>query len=211
MDISNQVFKISGEKARSLVVAENALQIMSRAYNDINSFNEAWNKKITLVAKAEIKYDTIKSITLEDGQGDIVVTYKETDNSDSERKFRFDNHPCGLEDFYAFFQQEKGYIRTEENVPPMKAIAPSLLGLILTIVITGYGYSKAASMEAGTYAANEGKSRGSKRGRFFDSIFGMLGTKGVLFLGTAIATYFGFTMWNKYKNPPVQIKLSNPN
>ena len=210
MDISNQVFKISGEKAGSLVVAENALQIMSRAYNDINSFNAAWNKKITLVAKAEIKFDTIKYITLEDGQGDIVVTYKDTDDSDGERKFRFDNS-CGLEDFYTFFQQEKGYIRSEENVPPMKAIAPSLLGLILTIVITGYGYSKAASMEAGTYAANEGKSGGSKRGRFFDSIFGMLGTKGVLFFGTAIATYFGCTMWNKYKNPPVQIKLSNPN
>jgi hypothetical protein len=63
MSISNQVFKISGEKAESLVVAENALQIMSSAYNDIHSFNETWNKKITLVTKAEIKFDTIKSIT----------------------------------------------------------------------------------------------------------------------------------------------------
>lgn len=209
MSISNQVFKISGEKAESLVIAENALQIMSSAYNDINSFNEAWNKKITLVTKAEIKFDTIKSITQEDGENDIVVKYKGMAGIGSERKFSFDN-PSDLADFYAFFQQEKGYTRTDENLSPIKAITPSLLGLAITIAVTLYGYTQAASMAAGTYVASEGGSRGARRGRFLDSIFGMLGTTGVLLVGIAISAYFGYTIWNRYKNPPVQIKLSNP-
>jgi hypothetical protein len=206
MSISNKIINVSGEKLECIVLAETAIQLMSKSFASIEEFNETWNKTLTLVTKSEIKYEDIKSISKEEGEEEITIHTKGMLGMAGERKMTFAN-PDEREAFYQFFQTQKGFVRTDETLSPLKSAMPYLGGLALTLLATAYGYYLSSQMASGEFVEELGASRGARRGRLISNIVEMLGTNGVLALGLGISAYIVYKIWDRYKNPPVQTKL----
>lgn len=206
MSISNQVIKVSGEKVECIVLADNTIQLMSKAFETVAEFNEAWNKTLTLATKSEIKYDAIKSISKEEGEDEVVIKYKGLAGMTSEEKLTFTSS-TDKDAFYSFFQTEKGFVRTDEVMSPVKSALPYLGGLGIALLATGYGYYQSIEMASGQFIEQEGYSRSVRKSNFINSIIETLGTNGVLLVGLGISTYITYMVWNRYKNPPVQTKL----
>ena len=205
MSIQNQVIKVSGEKIESLVLGENAIQLADKAFASIEEFQETWNKKLTLVSKSEIKYDSIKSISKEENEDEVVVKSSIGMGIPGETKFAFAN--SGDKDAFFDFFQQKGFTRTDDNLSPMKSAMPYIWGLLASIAISSYAFFEAMSMSAGTFVENEGNSRSARKSRFFDSIIEALGTNGVLLIGLGATAYIAYLAWKRFKNPPMQTKL----
>lgn len=206
MNIQNQPIKVSGEKIECLVVGENSIQLADKAFSSIEEFNETWNKTMTLVSKSEIKYESIKSISKEENEDEVVVKASGAMGIPSETKFAFVNN-SNKDAFFNFFQGQKSFIRTDDTLSPMKSAMPYIWGLLASIAISSYAFFEAMSMNAGTFVATEGNSRGARKSRFFDSIIEMLGTNGVLLLGLGASAFIGYLAWKRFKNPPMQTKL----
>jgi hypothetical protein len=206
MNIENQVLKAGAEKVESLVLAENAIQLSSSAFDSIDEFNAAWVKTLTLATKTEIKYDAIKSIAKEEGESEVSIKYKGLAGIMSSVKLKF---PIAseLDAFYDYFQSKKGFVRTDEALSPIKSALPYLGGLALTLFIATYAFFQASSMEAGTYVSDTSGSRSARKGEFINSIIGMLGSTGVILLGLGVSAYIGYMIWTRFKNPPIQTLL----
>jgi hypothetical protein len=198
--VSKQVIKVSGEKIESLLITDNALQLLSSSCATAEEFNATWTKSLTLATKTEILFDAIKSITKEEGEDNIVITSKGLAGMSKETQVTFDN-PNDLDGFYSFFQNDKGFVRTDESLSPFKSAMPFVYGLLITLAVTGFGYYLSIQDEPTT------ESSGRAKGRFIMAIVRMLGTTGVLLLGFAISAYVAYMIWTRYKNPPVQTKL----
>jgi hypothetical protein len=201
MSISNQVIKISGEKKECLLLTESSIQFLSKPFDSIEDFNEAWNKTLTLVTKSELKYEKIKSIIKEEGEEGIVIS----GGMMTEYKFTFVKE-SDREAFYSFFQ-ERGFIKTDEKMSIFKAVGIYVFELLMFLAATIYGYYAAMDMENGMYVEITGGDKGSRNRRFFEGIVSMLGVNGVLLIGTSICLYFCYIIWKRYKNPPSQTKL----
>jgi hypothetical protein len=206
MTLENQVIKASGEKIECLVIGSDSIRLASKFFPTLDAFDEAWNKTLSLITKTEIKFSAIKSISKEQGEDEIVIKYKGMAGMPSEAKFAFVNSGA-LDEFYDFFQQNKGYVRTDENMSPLKAALPYLLGLGLAVLFTVIGYNESIAMSNGTYVEADGYSRSSRKSRSFHAILEMLGTNGVLLVGAAAIAFLGYKVWKRYSNPPVQTKL----
>jgi hypothetical protein len=194
MTITNQLFKATGEKIECILLTEDAIQLLSKECATPNEFNEAWNKKLTLATKAEIALKDIKSITKEEGEDHIVIK----SGKFGEYHLTFQNAD-ELQAFFAFFQNERGFVISEEAMSPMKSAMPYVWGLVATFVVTGLGYFLSISGDEHTGSV--------RKGRWVLSLVEMLGSTGVLLLGFAISAYVGYMIRSRYQNPPMQTRL----
>ena len=210
MSISNKVIKISGSNVERMVLGENAIQLMSKSGETLEEFNETWNKTMTLATKREIKYNSIKSITKEEGEDELKIKYKGIAGVANSEKLSF-LESNDKDEFYNFLQSEKGFLKTEEKMLPIKSALPYLGGLALTLFLTAFGYYQSIELATGNAVELEGYSRAARRERFFNSIIETLGTNGVLLLGIAISAYTAYMIWKRYKNPPVQTQFMPKN
>jgi hypothetical protein len=198
MSIENQVLKVTGEKIECLLMSENAIQLLSSECATADEFNAAWTKKLSLATKSEIAYKSIKSITKEEGEDHIVVK----SGMVGEQHLTFQNAD-DLQSFYAFFQNEKGFVKTEETMPALKSAMPYVWGLVGTLAATGLGYYLSVADDA----PQEGSTRSARRGRMVQWVVDTLGTTGILLLGFGISAYVAYMIWSRYKNPPMQTRL----
>ena len=210
MSISNQVIEVSGEKIECMVLADNAIQLISKSFGSIVEFNDAWNKTLTLATKSEIKYDAIKSISKEEDEDEVIIKYKGLAGITNAVKLTFQN-PTDKDAFYDFFQTEKGFLRTDETMSPMKSALPYLGGLGFALLVTGYGYYQSIEMASGQFVEREGNTRAARKSNFINSIIETLGTTGVLLVGLGISAYIAYMVWNRYKNPPILTNLTPSN
>ena len=210
MSISNKVIKISGSNVERMVLGENAIQLMSKSGETLEEFNETWNKTMTMATKREIKYNSIKSITKEEGEDELKIKYKGIAGVANSEKLSF-LESNDKDEFYNFLQSEKGFLKTEEKMSPIKSALPYLGGLALTLFLTAFGYYQSIELATGNAVELEGYSRAARRERFFNSIIETLGTNGVLLLGIAISAYTAYMIWKRYKNPPVQTQFMPKN
>ena len=210
MSISNKVIKISGSNVERMVLGENAIQLMSKSGETLEEFNETWNKTMTMATKREIKYNSIKSIIKEEGEEEVEIKYKGIAGVTNSEKLSF-LESNDKDEFYNFLQSEKGFLKTEEKMSPIKSALPYLGGLALTLFLTAFGYYQSIELATGNAVELEGYSRAARRERFFNSIIETLGTNGVLLLGIAISAYTAYMIWKRYKNPPVQTQFMPKN
>ena len=210
MNISNKGIKISGSNVERIELGENAIHLMSKSGETLEEFNETWNKTMTLATKREIKYNSIKSITKEEGEDELEIKYKGIAGVANSEKLSF-LESNDKDEFYNFLQSEKGFLKTEEKMSPIKSALPYLGGLALTLFLTAFGYYQSIELATGNAVELEGYSRAARRERFFNSIIETLGTNGVLLLGIAISAYTAYMIWKRYKNPPVQTQFMPKN
>jgi hypothetical protein len=201
----DKVFPITGNKISAFIIDENSLKFSSSTSDTVNTFREAFAKKLSLATKVEIKYDSIKSIKKEDNDKDVLIKYKTPVGITIDRGFAFTD-PADYETFFTFFEKERYFTKTHETLTPIRAIRNYLIGLLVTIGSTFFTYYQAIGIANGTVEeAHNGRTR------FFNYIVGVLGDKGVIAVGTLISAYLMYKIWERFYNPPNQLKLCPPN
>ncbi|GGD57630.1 hypothetical protein GCM10011514_22160 [Emticicia aquatilis] len=201
----NKVFSISGNKISSFIFDENSLKFSSQNFNSYTDFQDAWNKKLSLATKVEIKFENIKSIKKEEFDKDILIKYKALGGLPADCEFSFTNFE-DYETFFSFFTEKRYYQRTIETLTPFKAIQNYLIGFVATIGITLFSYFEAIALANGT--AEEAHSGKTKT---FNFVVELLGDKGVILVGTAISAFLIYKICTRFKNPPNQTRLVPPN
>jgi hypothetical protein len=201
----DNLFKIESDKFNSMVLSENALQFSSKEFETNQAFSEAWNKTISLASKLEIKYDAIKIIKQEDNSDQLGIDYKGAAGIPMNVVFSFAD---GLdhEAFVDYFITKQYFQKSTEGMTPFGAVKGDLLWMLGTIAFTIFAYYQALEITAGT--ATEGS---TGKTRMFNALIEFLGAKGVIALGAAIALFFAYKTWARYKNPPLQTSLFPPN
>lgn len=201
----DKVFSISGNKISSFIIDENSLKFSSKSFKTSAEFQEAWDKKLSLATKLEVKFDSIKSIKKEDNDDDILIKYKTFAGIHTDFEFSFsDNNDIVL--FFNHFEKQLFYQKLNETLTPIKAIRNYLIGLTVAIVVTIFSYYQAIAIENGTAVEIT-----SRKERLFRNIIGTLGDKGVILVGTAISIFLIFKIWTRFKNPPTQVRFLPPN
>ena len=179
----NKVFSITGNKISSFITDGNSLKFSSSTFETVDSFREAFAKKLSLATKVEIKYDAINSIKKEDNAKDILIKYKTSIGIPSDCEFSFTD-AADYETFFTFFEKERYFTKSYETLTPIRAIRNYLIGLLATIGFTVFIYYQAIEIVTGTVEEyNSGKAR------IFNNIVELLGDKGVLAIGTLISSY----------------------
>lgn len=201
----DKVFSITGNKISGFIVDENLLKFSSSTSDTVDTFKKAFAKKLSLATRVEIKYDAIKSIKKEDNDKDISITYKTFAGIPTDCEFSF-NNPADYDTFFAFCEKELYFRKSHETLTPFRAIRNYLIGLLATVGFTIFTYYQAIEIANGTVEeATSGKVRA------FNYVVGLLGDKGVIAIGALVSAYFLFKIWNRFSNPPGQIKLLPPN
>jgi len=200
----DKVFSITGNKISSFITDESSLKFSSATFDTVESFREAFTKKLSLSTKVEIKYDTIKYIRKEDNSKEVLILYKKFIGIPLDCEFSFTDK-ADYETFFSFFEKDRYFRKSHETVTPLRAIRNYLIGLAATIGFTIFAYYQAVDIANGTV-----EEASSGRVRTFNYIIGLLGDKGVLLIGTLISGYLIYKIWKRFSNPPNQIKLLPP-
>ena len=72
----DKVFSVTGNKITSFIIDEDSLKFSSSTFETVDEFKLAFDKKLSLATKVEIKYNAIKSIKKEDNSSEISIVYK---------------------------------------------------------------------------------------------------------------------------------------
>jgi hypothetical protein len=200
----DKVFSITGEKISALIIDDDSLKFSSASADTIDAFREAFDKKISLATKVEIKYNLIKSIKKGDKDKNILIKYKTALGLPGDCKFSF-NNAADYELFFSFFEKKMFFTKTRENVTSFKAIKNYLIGLLATIAFTAVLYYQAVAIANGT--ARKPHSGKSILGNY---IIRLIGDKGVIAVGCAISLFLIYLIWRRFSNPPNQTKLLPP-
>ena len=206
MSTTTKVIEVSGEKIESLVLAENELQLLNKYFTNIEDFKEQWNKKLTLTTKNKIEYSTIKSITKEDAEDDVIVKYSGALGIAKACKIKF-TIDQDREDFYTFLQEQKGFTRTEVRLSSLQASKSLLISLAIGIAFSIFAYFQAVEVTSPDFIESDDTGRSANKARMFHSIVRFLGPNGVLLVALVLIGFLGYKIWNRYKNPPIQLKF----
>ena len=210
MSISTKVIEVSGEKIESLVLSENELQLLNKSFTKIENFNEQWNKKLTLTTKNKIEYSNIKNITKEDSEEEVVVNYSGELGISKSCKIQF-IYEQDREEFYTFLQEQKGFVKTEERLSSLQASKSLLISFAIVTAISIFAYFRAVEVASPDFVENDDTGRSARKARMFNNIVSFLGPNGVVLLALGIIGFIGYKIWNRYKNPPMQLKFTRNN
>ncbi|MGI4871319.1 MAG: hypothetical protein ACRYFX_09085 [Janthinobacterium lividum] len=199
-----QVFPITGNKIASLLAGETSFMLSSQYFASAEEFQTAWDKKLSLATKVEVKYDAIKSIKKDDDDQDILIKYKTFLGIPTNCEFSFDD-PDAAPVFFAFLQQQQYFTRQHEQLTPLKAIVNYLLGVVFALAFTAFCYWQALEIANGTAEKN---THGEQA--LFNIIVGALGDKGVLLVGGAATCYLLYKAWQRFSNPPQRLLFLPP-
>lgn len=199
----DRVFSISegstsgrNSSLQSMILDEESIRLSSKKTQSLEEFDKTWYKKISFRSKREILYSKIKTIQKLENSNSIFI---QTEGWSGNLEFSFDNgtdYPV----FIDFFEQEKGFKKTEERLTPFKSVKGSLIGLAVILGITGLAYWMASHPDG------DSEHSGRAKGRIIKALVNLLGEKGVLIVGGLAVCYFGYQIWRKYTNPPQQTK-----
>lgn len=201
----DKVFPITSKKLSAFIVDEQSILFSSQRKDSFDAFKEDFAKKITLATKHEVKYEEIISITKEETEFDLHLSYKGTLGITNELEFTFSNAD-DYEVFLTYLEQKRFFTRTYETLSPFNAIRSQLIWLLISILITIFSYDRAIDI------AKEGIDE-SARGRFklYSYLVEFLGDKGVIAVGVIVISYLGYNIWKRYSNPPRQMRLMPAN
>lgn len=201
----DKVFTINGNKLSSLIIDEDSLKFSSAIFDTVESFQEAYTKKLTLASRLEIKYDRIKYIRKEDKSNDVIILYNKYSGLPFDCVFTF-NDIDDFEIFITFFEKKRYFTSTHEDLTPIKAVKLNLIWLLAIISFFIFTYYQAIEINNGT--AEEGS---DWKATLFNYIVGQIGVKGVLGIGVLVSSYMIYKTWIRFANPPKQLKLIPPN
>lgn len=206
MIATGKLFAISGNKTASMVIENESIRFSSSSFKNIEEFNEAWSKRLSLATKIEVKLSKIKYVTKEEPGKEIKMRYKAI----AEAVFTF-NKPEDYREFFTILEKEHYFTKTEETLSPIKAARPYIIGLLFTIGAAMFCYYEAVKVSTREGLIQELSDAGTGKTKLFLKLLNFLGANGVIAISGAIIMYILYRIWKRYTNPPNQIKLLPPN
>jgi len=203
--MTDKIFLIESDNFKSLLIGDKAMMFHGDTIETSDEFMNAWNKKITLSKRDDIKLSTIASITKNDDSRNIHVSYRNSVHIPDSYDFSFINDE-DYEIFFTILEKKYFFNRSNERLSSLKSTQKNLLSLILAIALTIFCYYQATSIEKNGIDENE-----SSKSKLFDKILKLLGDKGILLIGVLVIVYFLFKIWKRLNNPPMQLKLTQQN
>ena len=203
--MTDKVFLIESDNFKSLFLGDEAIMFHGDTIESVDEFTAAWNKKITLSKRDDIKFSAITSITKNDDSKNIRVSYKNAVHIPDYYEFSFLNDE-DYETFFTVLEKHFFFKRSNEKLTSFKSIQKSLFGLVLTVALTIFSFHQAIDIEKVGIDENE-----SSKLKLFDKLLKLLGGKGVLLIGAIVTAYFIFKIWKRLNNPPMQLKLTKQN
>lgn len=103
--MQQQAFAVTGNKIASMLAGETAFMFYSQPFSSAEEFRAAWDKKLSLATKVEVKYEAIKSIHKDDDDTTILIKYKTILGIPTNCEFSFDDadaYPI----FFTFLQKD---------------------------------------------------------------------------------------------------------
>lgn len=203
------VLAIDGEhKFKSLLLAADGLFFISKSgLASPGEFRDAYEKsglKDLLTKKDHKTWDKVKNVRWKRGTTEVNVAF--TGALSADVALDFSDTPGGAEAMLEYLEKAQKFRRSEAQLTPFKAALPNIGWFIGGIVITGFLYNIATSPEA---AADVYESQGRRRGlvKLAAHVAEALGPIGVLAVGLLGCGYAGYRVWQKFKNPPVEVRL----
>ncbi|HQS55278.1 MAG: hypothetical protein B7Y15_08620 [Bacteroidetes bacterium 24-39-8] len=201
----DKVFPISSKKLSAFILDEYSIKFSSQRKESFDSFKDEFEKKLTLASKEEVKYDQIKSITKDEDEQELILSFKSSLGLTNELAFNFSN-PSDYEICLTYLEKERYFTRSYIHLSPFAAIRLLAFWLIFTIGFTIFSHYQAIDIEAQGVDPNETGKRKS-----FSMLIYILGDSGVLAIGALVSTFFAYKIWKRYSNPPRQMRLMPPN
>ncbi len=188
-----------------MLAGETAFLFSSQRFTSTEEFRAAWDKKLSLATKVEVKYDAIKSIHKDDDDAAILIKYKTFLGITTDCQFSFDDagaYPA----FFTFLQKDRYFTKQEEKLTPLKSIVNYLIGIVAALALTAFSYSQALDIAQGTV-----EDPTNHKQEIFNLVVGFLGTNGVLAVGALLLAYLGYKAWARCTNPPNRLRFLPPN
>jgi hypothetical protein len=201
----HQVFAITGNKIASMAAGDTSFMFSSQSFNSFEDFQAAWDKKLSLATKVEVKYDAIKSVRKDDDDADVLIKYKSLLGIPTDCQFSFDDE-AAYPLLFAFLQKERYFTKQYDKLTPFKSTANYLIGIVVTLALTAFSYLEALKIAAGT-----AERATTSKHRLFNAIVDALGDKGVLAVGGLVLCYLGYKAWTRFTNPPHRALFLPPN
>jgi hypothetical protein len=200
----DSVFYITGHKVSSLMVDDNSVKLMTKEPITVHEFRAAWDKKVSINTKVEIKFEKITAIKKEDNDDTVVIRYKNFMNLTINCEFSFNSRE-DCEVFLTHFVKNLFYQKTYERMNRINANRNYILGLVFSLVFITMSYFEAMAQANGT-----SDEMSSGKGKVFQYLVGLIGVTGVILLGIAICSWIIYKMWSRFKNPPMLLTLIPP-
>ncbi len=200
----DKVFSVTGNKITSFIIDEDSLKFSSSTFETVDEFKLAFDKKLSLATKVEIKYNAIKSIKKEDNSSEISIVYKSALGISMDCEFAFtDTSKNQL--FFIFLEKERFFSKQYQTLSPIRAVRNHLIGLLAIIGVTIFCYYQAINIANGT----KEKTYNIKEIIFYKTVE-ILGDKGVIAIGLIISGLLVYKIWQRFTNPPNQVVFLPP-
>ncbi|RYD91691.1 MAG: hypothetical protein EOP50_13865 [Sphingobacteriales bacterium] len=199
---ADTLYAISGDKINALLMTDEALLFLGKKVSDSNEFQAAWDKKLSVAEKTKVAYEAIRSVTREQEGKTVMLRYRALAGLPGEQQFSFEQES----DYEAFFQRlekQHYFVREEVQLSPLKAALGPGIAFVAVAVATYFLYYLAQGIADGTAVHS---SRG--RTKLLEKLLEFLGPNGTLIVGLAICLLFLYRVLLRYRNPPVQVKLT---
>lgn len=202
----NQLFKLHNDKGwKTLLVTDNSLMFVNKSYDSADEFLEKFNEKGLFKDRLELSVlDVTKIVHAEKNANTATITYTNKDKS-KELPLIFADI-LEMEKFVEGITKQRKMMASTNQVSVLKAIGPSLIGLVVTAFLTWVVYMDAEIIESGGEVDTSG--RRSLYKKLFAWLGEQLGTQGTLIAGGAIGLICLYFIYKNLQSRPNEVVYS---
>ena len=196
-DLENRVLPISTKNYKTMMLAPEGMTLLNKNVPNGAEFRLAVEKGGLLTGKTQFSPDKLKSITVEKGELKMKLNARKVVQTSIPADLDFVDENQ-LNEVLDYMEKKWYFQRTEQPLSSFKAIVPYLIGLAVTLFLTGLViYMNAAG---GTYRMNVILI-------LLVKLSGAIGFIPTVLLGLLISGVIIRELMKAYKNPPVEIRL----
>ncbi|MBL8002557.1 MAG: hypothetical protein JNL05_11395 [Flavobacteriales bacterium] len=200
--MENLVIRLDDDKWKALMVAQGNINLSSKRHDSPVSFLDALEKKGMLESQKRIPIAAIGQVSML--HGDDTVRFEWLAEKGGSDKIALE---CSSEEDARRLAE---HVAAARNLRPMeraagrwRAIGNGVIGLLVSLALTGITYSAAKQIEAGGNIHV-----GGRRAWLKVIIWGVaetLGPVGSLVIGLLISALFAAFVWKRWKQPPTEL------
>jgi hypothetical protein len=200
--MENLVIRLDDDKWKALMIAQGHVYVSSKRHETPLSFLDSVEKKGLLESLKRIPIAALAHVSLMQGDDTIRLEWLETGNKSDSIALECSSDQDALR-IAEHLAELRGMQRSERAAGRWRAIGNGMIGLLVSLALTGITYSAAKEIEAGGDIHVGGRKAWLKV--IIWGIAETLGPTGSLVVGLLISAAFGWFVWSRLKKPPTEL------
>jgi hypothetical protein len=193
------IHQLEEKNWKSLMLTSDRMLVSSKKYADSQIFEEKFGEKSMLESKNEIPLNSINKLSREEQSNVITFHYNNENNKETSIAYNFENVSSVAEVSDHFTEKLKFKKESVQQSANSAVIFPAIYALV-GILGTWFLSSMASSGESMVSESGVRRNRGIKM--ILGNVLDMLGTTGIIIVGSLISAYLIYSAYKTYKNPP---------